>query len=118
MNDWPEIPLQVWSETCRALHLWTQIVGKYRLARTPWLNHSWHATLYVDARGLTTGPVPDAAGIVEIRFDLREHALLLQASTGASTRFALEPMAVATFDRRFRESLAAIGATPVYHGHA
>ena len=60
---WPDIPYETWQETCSALHLYTQIVGKYRLARTPWVNHSWHATLYVDARGLTSSLVPDAAGI-------------------------------------------------------
>ncbi|HEY3719825.1 MAG TPA: DUF5996 family protein [Roseiarcus sp.] len=60
---WPEIPYETWRETCSALHLYAQIVGKYRLAQTPWVNHSWHATLYVDTRGLTTSVVPDAAGI-------------------------------------------------------
>src|SRR5689334_960042 len=55
----PEIPYESWRETCSALHLYTQIVGKYRLARTPWVNHSWHATLYVNARGLTTSIIPD-----------------------------------------------------------
>ena len=66
---WPEIPLEAWRETYSALHLYTQVVGKYRLARTPWINHSWHATFYVNARGLTTSIIPDAAGI-EIIFDL------------------------------------------------
>ena len=58
---WPDIPYQPWRETCTALHLYTQVVGKYRLARTPWINHSWHATLYVNARGLTTSLVPQAS---------------------------------------------------------
>jgi len=69
-NAWPDIPYEPWRETCSALHLYTQIVGKYRLARTPWLNHSWHAILYVSARGFTTALVPDEAGGVEIAFDL------------------------------------------------
>ena len=60
---WPEIPFEAWRETCSALHLYCQVVGKYRLARTPWVNHSWHATFYVNARGLTTSLVPDASGI-------------------------------------------------------
>src|ERR1700722_7202020 len=51
---WPELPLAAWKDTCSTLQLWTQIVGKIRLAQTPWLNHSWHVTLYVTARGLTT----------------------------------------------------------------
>ena len=56
---WPNIPYQPWRDTCSALHLYLQIVGKYRLARTPWINHSWHATFYVNARGFTTSLVPD-----------------------------------------------------------
>ena len=59
MRAWPAIPYPDWRETCTALHLWSQIVGKYRLAHTPWVNHSWHATFYVTPRGLTTGSVPD-----------------------------------------------------------
>ena len=57
---WPELPTAAWRDTYETLHLWTQIVGKIRLARTPWLNHSWHVTLYVTARGLTTSPIPMA----------------------------------------------------------
>ena len=55
---WPELPYAAWKDTCATLHLWTQIVGKVRLALTPWLNHSWHVALYVTARGLTTSPIP------------------------------------------------------------
>lgn len=66
---WPALPYAEWVETCTALHLWTQIVGKYRLARTPWVNHSWHATLYVTTQGLTTGPVPDNDLTVTLTFD-------------------------------------------------
>jgi hypothetical protein len=66
--SWPDIPFKVWQQTCSALQLYCQIVGKYRLARTPWVNHSWHATFYVTARGLTTSLIPDASGI-EIIFD-------------------------------------------------
>ena len=70
-----------------ALHLYTQVAGKYRLARTPWVNHSWHATLYVNARGLTTGPVLDSPGVIEIAFDLVEHAIIGTASNGAGRPF-------------------------------
>ena len=55
---WPELPYAAWKDTYASLHLWTQIVGKIRLAQTPWLNHSWHVTLYVSPRGLTTSPFP------------------------------------------------------------
>ncbi|TMJ61853.1 MAG: hypothetical protein E6G82_06840, partial [Alphaproteobacteria bacterium] len=56
---WPELPIAAWRETYETLHLWTQIIGKIRLARSPWLNHSWHVALYVTARGLTTSPIPE-----------------------------------------------------------
>src|SRR5690625_312588 len=72
---WPALPYPDWAETCTALHLWSQIVGKYRLARTPWVNHSWHATLYVTARGFTTSLIPDGHLGIETSFDLIDHAL-------------------------------------------
>ena len=67
---WPDLPYAAWKETCATLHLWTQVVGKVRLARTPWLNHSWHVPLYVTARGLTTSPIPYGQRSFEIAFDL------------------------------------------------
>jgi hypothetical protein len=74
---WPELPYAAWKDTCQTLHLWTQIVGKIRLVRTPWLNHSWHVTLYVTARGLTTSPIPDGARTFQIEFDFIDHVLWL-----------------------------------------
>jgi hypothetical protein len=115
-TTWPEIPYEPWRETCTALHLYTQIVGKYRLARTPWVNHSWHATLYVTARGLTTSLVPDGAGGVEIELDLVDHAVIGSASDGRTARFTLAPMSVAAFHGRFIGLLREIGATPDFHG--
>lgn len=114
---WPAIPYEPWRETCAALHLFSQIVGKYRLARTPWLNHSWHATLYVNARGLTTSLVPDGPGGVEILFDLLAHEVAGAASDGRRASFPLEAMSVALFDTRFRELLRKVGATPQFDGH-
>jgi hypothetical protein len=105
---WPDIPYEPWRETCSALHLYAQIVGKYRLARTPWVNHSWHATLYVDARGLTTSLIPDAAGI-EVLFDLRDHVLSAKAVDGRTAEFPLGPMSVAEFHGRFVEAVARLG---------
>jgi hypothetical protein len=112
---WPDIPYQTWHETCSALHLYAQIVGKYRLAITPWVNHSWHATLYVDARGLNTSLVPDAAG-VEIAFNLRQHVLSGKSADGRTAEFPLGPMSVAEFYDRFLETLAWLGATPKFNG--
>lgn len=113
--EWPAIPFEPWKATCAALHLYTQIVGKYRLAHTPWVNHSWHATLYVDADGLTTGLIPDGPGVT-VQFDLQRQRLIASCATGASSGFALEPMTVAEFDRRFKEAIAALGGSPSYHG--
>ena len=113
---WPDIPYPAWRETCAALHLYTQIVGKYRLARTPWVNHSWHATLYVDARGLTTSLVPETEMAVEIRFDLIGHAVVGEATNGGRAEFPLEPMSVAEFDSRFRGLIEQLGGTPEFHG--
>ena len=111
-SGWPDIPYDPWRETCSALHLYAQIVGKYRLARTPWVNHSWHATLYVNARGLTTSLVPDNAGGVEITFDLLDHAVAGVTTDGRRAEFALGRMSVAGFCARFSDLLRAIGATP------
>lgn len=113
---WPDIPYQPWRETCAALHLYTQIVGKYRLARVPWVNHSWHATLYVNARGLTTSLVPDGPGGVEIAFDLIGHAVTGAATDGRTAGFPLGPMSVADFQARFLALVATLGGTPELHG--
>ena len=112
---WPDIPYETWRETCSALHLYAQIVGKYRLARTPWVNHSWHATLYVDARGLTTSLVPDAEGI-EIVLNLREHVLSGRAADGRTAGFPLGPMSVAEFHFRFLETVAWLGGAAELDG--
>ncbi|HWM23917.1 MAG TPA: DUF5996 family protein [Chthoniobacterales bacterium] len=75
---WPPLPFQEWKETCATLHMWTQIVGKVRLALTPWTNHSWHVTLYLTARGLTTSPIPFGARVFQIDFDFVDHLLRIQ----------------------------------------
>ena len=111
MPQWPDIPYEPWRETCDALHLYAQIVGKYRLARTPWVNHSWHATFYVAARGITSGPIPDEGGSIEAMFDLIAHRLILATSYGRTSSLALEPMSVASFHERFLKALRAIGGS-------
>jgi hypothetical protein len=116
MAYWPEIPYNPWRESCTALHLYTQIVGKYRLARTPWINHSWHVALYVNARGLTSSLVPDGPGGIEIVFDFLEHAVTGTATDGRTGRFPLEPMSVANFHEQFLTLIKALGGTPRLHG--
>jgi hypothetical protein len=112
---WPEIPLPAWQETCSALHLYTEIVGKYRLARTPWLNHSWHATFYVNGRGLTTSLIPDVSGI-EIIFDLLSHTVIGEGANGCRAEIPLGPISVAEFHTRFRELVSWLGGTPEFPG--
>ena len=114
--SWPAIPYAAWRDTCDALHLFCQIAGKYRLARTPWQPHSWHATLYVHPRGLTTGPIPDRPGTVEVFFDLDDHCLRVVSSDGTTAHFKLGPMSVAQFDERLAHAVEAVGGTPGWHG--
>jgi hypothetical protein len=106
---WPELPLAAWRDTCATLHLFTQIVGKIRLARSPWLNHSWHVTLYVTARGLTTSPIPDGTRNFEIEFDFLDHSLQISTSDGPWRTFALPGHSVASFYRAIMAHLAELG---------
>src|SRR6201986_1321235 len=107
--EWPDIPYAPWRETCSALHVYSQIVGKYRLARTPWGNHSWHATPYVNGRGLTTFIVPDGAMGVEIGFDLLDQAIIGMTTDGRRAGFPLGPMSVAEFHARFLDLIGQLG---------
>ena len=113
---WPDIPYEPWRETCSALHLYLQIVGKYRLARTPWINHSWHATFYVNARGFTTSLVPDGPGDIEIIFDLLDHTVSGAATDGHRAEFPLGPMSVTDFHKRFLDLVRSIGGTADFDG--
>jgi len=94
---WPALPYSEWKETCATLHRWTQIVGKIRLALSPWTNHSWHVTLYLTARGLTTSPIPHGSRIFEIEFDFIDHQLFIATTDGARREIALQPRSVAEF---------------------
>src|SRR6266699_6187905 len=87
---WPVLPLESWSDTYATLHMWTQIVGKIRLAQSPWVNHSWHTTLYVTSSGLTTSPIPHGARTFQIDFDFLSHELVVQASDGRTNTLPLE----------------------------
>lgn len=115
-GTWPALSYEPWRETCAALHLFTQIVGKYRMAHTPWINHAWHATLYVNARGFTTSLVPDGVLGAEISIDLLDHHVRGTTSAGRSAGFALEPMSVAEFHKRFVNLLSEIGASTRFNG--
>jgi Family of unknown function (DUF5996) len=96
-GQWPGLPFPEWKDTCQTLHMWTQIVGKIRLVQTPWVNHSWHTTLYVTSRGLTTSPIPYGARTFQMDFDFIDHRLLIQTSDGGTRTISLEPRSVADF---------------------
>ena len=106
---WPALPLQEWNETYHILHMWTQIVGKIRLAQSPLLNHWWNVTLYVTSRGLTTLPMPYGSAIFEIEFDFIGHRLEARMSDGAVTDLPLAPQSVAEFYGRYLEMLRSLG---------
>ncbi len=113
---WPDIPFEPWKDTCATVHLWTQIVGKYRLARAPWMNHSWHATLYVTARGLTTSMIPAGSRSAQFEFDFIDHKLVGSTSDGVAKSFALEPMTVAEFHRKFLALTDDLGVRTRFNG--
>src|SRR6266700_7907841 len=106
---WPELPTAAWRETYATLHLWTQIIGKIRLKRSPWLNHSWHVALYVTASGLTTSPIPNGTRTFQIDFDFIAHNLLISTSDGAQRQFELAGQSVASFYEAVMTALAELG---------
>jgi hypothetical protein len=106
---WPALPYAEWKDTCATLHLWTQIVGKVRLALSPFINHWWEVPLYVTARGLTTSAIPHSAGVFEVEFDFIEHVLRIETSKGETEVLNLEPRSVADFYREFMASLTSLG---------
>ena len=108
-TSWPKLPTAAWQDTAATLHLWTQIVGNIRLSRTPWLNHSWHVALYVNARGLTTSPIPDGRRNFEIAFDFVDHLLRISTSDGAERQFPFAGQSVASFYALTIATLAELG---------
>jgi|SRR5579862_502586 len=109
METWPALPLADWQDTYRTLHMWTQIAGKIRMELSPPLNHFWHVTLYVNARGLTTGPIPFPRGIFEIQFDFLHHQFEIATSDGRDASRPLRAESVASFYRAVMEMMAGLG---------
>ncbi|WP_314146662.1 DUF5996 family protein [uncultured Leifsonia sp.] len=105
---WASLEVEDWTPTRETLHMWLQIVGKIRMAGSPFVNHWWHVTLTLTARGLGTGPIPIDGRILDIEFDFIDHQLTLRTSDGRLERFALQPMTVAEFYRRTFAALAAL----------
>ena len=106
---WPLLPLEQWEETCNTLQLWTQIVGKTRLALAPMQNHWWQVVLYVTARGLGTSPIPHAERTFEVDFDFVDHRLLVRTSDGKRETLPLVPQTVADFYGRYLDLLRSLG---------
>src|SRR6266446_7468565 len=106
---WPALPLETWKDTYATLHMWTQIVGKVRLALTPLVNHWWNVSLYVNARGLTTSAIPWGKGVFKMQFDFLEHRLVLETNDGLVNTLPLGPRSVAEFYGEFLELLQSAG---------
>ena len=106
---WPELPYTAWKDTAATLQLWTQVIGKVRLALTPWLNHSWHVALHVTARGLATPPVAHDGRDFTLEFDFIDHVLWLRTSDGHARQLMLRPLTVAEFYADVMVALAELG---------
>jgi hypothetical protein len=107
---WPRLRVSDWSDTKDTVHMWTQIVGKIRMAHAPRVNHWWHATLYLSPRGLTTSAVPYGDGAFDIEFDFLDHQLRLRTSDGGRRQVSLGPKPVAEF---YTEVMDALGELEV-----
>jgi hypothetical protein len=113
-ESWPELRYARWKDTCATLHRWLQVVGKVRLALTPWLNHSWHATFYLTARGLTTSPIHYGQRSFEMTFDFIDHVLRIDAGSD-SRRIELRSRSVARFHDAVFLALAELGIAVSIH---
>ncbi|MEL6967946.1 MAG: DUF5996 family protein [Pseudomonadota bacterium] len=115
-HSWPELNYAHIGETAKSLHMWTQIVGKFRTAQTPWINHSWQVPLYVNARGFTTSLVPGQSAGFEVQFDFIDHHLSVTSTDAKRETMALESKSVADFHSHFITMLAKVGAPTAFHG--
>jgi hypothetical protein len=109
MSDWPDLTLATWDDTRVLLHMWSQIVGKVRLALEPMVNHWWQVPLYVSVRGLTTGLMPWEGRGLELDLDFVDSVLRLRTTGGAEEQVGLEPRSVASFHEATMTALDALG---------
>ncbi|KYG72772.1 DUF5996 family protein [Roseivirga echinicomitans] len=114
-HAWPALDYNSWKDTVKTIHQWTQIVGKIRLRAMPWQNHSWHATLYITARGFSTGPMPYKDGIFEIEFDFENHQLIISSTFNQNEVIGLFPRSVADFYRELFQKLKALKIDVAIH---
>jgi len=115
-STWPDLSIADWKDTCATVHMWTQVIGKIRTSQMPWINHSWHTTLYVTPRGLTTLAMPYDERTLQIDFDFIDHRLLLYSSDGGARSIELSPMSVAEFYARVLRTLDEMGLPIKIHG--
>jgi len=108
-DAWPELPMKRGNIRTPPCTLWAQIVGKIRLAQTPWLNHSWHVVLYVTPRGLTTSAIPYGIRSFQLDFDFLDHVLRASTSDGGKQAVGLYARTVADFYASLMRSLAELG---------
>ena len=108
-ESWPALPLEAWQDTRDTLHMWTQIVGKVRLALSAPVNHWWEVPLYISARGLTTSAIPNRQGVFEVEFDFIDHNLVIKTSEGSTKTIPLAPRSVADFYKEFMSALKSLG---------
>ena len=114
-SEWPELPFAKWKDTYATLHLWTQMVGKYRLILNPWINHSWHATFYLTSRGLTSSPIPYKGDRFQMDFDFVRHLLEISREDGTSESIELRPRSVADFYGELTSRLHGMGIDVAIH---
>ena len=111
-NVWPSLPWEAWQDTCATLHMWSQIIGKIRLAQAPLVNHWWQVPFYITSRGLTTSPMPYEARIFQIDFDFISHELIVLADSGEKRSLELKPRTVADFHQELMAALKSLGIEP------
>jgi hypothetical protein len=109
MKSWPALRYDDWADTAQTLHMWTQVVGKVRMTKSPPVNHSWHVALYVTSRGLGTSPIPNGEGTFEIELDFIDHRLRISTTEGDEHDFRLQPMTVADFYAKVMDTLGELG---------
>src|SRR4051812_21399269 len=109
IGPWPPLPWEEWKDTATTLHMWTQVIGKTRLALTPRENHWWNVPLYVTARGLSTWSIPYRDDLFDIEFDFVDHLLHVRVTSGESKSIALRPQSVAAFYQQYLELLRSLG---------
>lgn len=114
-QPWPQLAFEDLKDTLATVQLWTQVIGKIRLIKTPWINHCWHVTLYVSSRGLTTGSIPYQDGSFQLDMDFVDHQLIITASNGTTEKVGLYPRSVASFYVEVFQKLDAMGIdAPIY----